>query len=121
MFFQHFSRRQAMWSKFLSRLNFKISYRPGAQYKVDFLTRRSQNLTADSNPHQDYMEQVVLKPKNLSTLQPVQILCYQDIMLIEVLDQDLKIISQAYLNINLQDPVAIIMQIITNEDCHSYQ
>ena len=43
------------------------------------------------------MEQVVLKPKNLSSLQPNWILCHEDIMPIEALDQDLEtIISQAY-------------------------
>ena len=71
MSFKQLSRCQARWSKFLSCYNFKISYRPGAQCKVDALTRRSPNLLADSDPCQDFMEQVVLKPKNLSLLQPI--------------------------------------------------
>ena len=55
------------------------------------------------------MEQVVLKPKNLSSLQPIQILHHEDIMQIEALDQDLEtIISQAYQDIDPEDPVAII-------------
>ena len=39
------SRRQARWSEFLSRFNFKIVYRPGKQgAKPDALTRRSGDL-----------------------------------------------------------------------------
>ena len=66
------------------------------------------------------MEQVVLKPKNLSSLQPIQILCHKDIMPIEALDQDLEtIISQAYQDIDSEDPVAIISQMIMNGEHHS--
>ena len=91
------SRRQARWSKFLSRFNFKISYWPGAQCKADALTRKSQDFPADSDSHQDFMEQVMLKPKNLSSLQPIWILCHKDIMPIKALDQNLEtIIRQAY-------------------------
>ena len=71
MSFKRLSRRQARWSKFLSRFNFKISYWPEAQCKADSLTRRSQDFLADSDPCQNFMEQVVLKPKNLSSLQPI--------------------------------------------------
>ena len=39
------NRRQARWSKFLSRFNFKINFRPGkAGGKPDALTRRSGDL-----------------------------------------------------------------------------
>jgi len=39
------NRRQARWSEFLSRFNFKITYRPGKQgEKPDALTRRSADL-----------------------------------------------------------------------------
>ena len=39
------NRRQARWSEFLSRFNFKIKYRPGkAGGKPDALTRRSGDL-----------------------------------------------------------------------------
>ena len=39
------NRRQARWSEFLSRFNFKIKYRPGkAGGKPDTLTRRSGDL-----------------------------------------------------------------------------
>ena len=62
------SRRQARWNEFLSQFNFKISYKPGPQCKADALTRRSQDLPTDSNLRQDCMKQVVLKPKNLSTV-----------------------------------------------------
>ena len=68
------------------------------------------------------MEQVVLKPKNLSSLQPICILRHEDIMPIEALDQDLEtIISQVYQNINSKDPVAIISQMIMNRERHSRQ
>ena len=81
---------QVRWNKFISWFNFNISYRLGAQCKTDALTGKSQNLPADSNPRKDYMELVVPKPKNLSILQLVQILRYQDIMLIEALDKVLE-------------------------------
>ena len=71
MSFKRLFTPQARWSEFLLQFNFKISYKPGPQCKADALTRRSQNLPIDSDPCQDYMEQVVLKPKNLSTVQPV--------------------------------------------------
>ena len=71
MFSKQLSRRQARWSEFLSQFNFKISYKPGPQCKANVLTRRSQDLPIDSDPHQDYMEQVVFKPKNLNTVQPI--------------------------------------------------
>ena len=82
----------ARLGEFLSQFNFKISYKPGPQCKADILIRRSQDLPTDSNPCQDYMEQVVLKPKNLSIIQPVQILCHGKIMPVEAepTDQDLK-------------------------------
>ena len=68
------------------------------------------------------MEQVVLKPKNLSSLQPICILRHEDIMLIEALDQDLEtIISQAYQDIDPENLVAIISQMIMNRECHSCQ
>ena len=46
---------------------------------------------------QDYMEQVVLKPKNLSTVQPIQILHWENIMSIDTLKQDLEsVINKVY-------------------------
>ena len=68
------------------------------------------------------MEQVVLKPKNLSSLQPICILYHEDIMPIEALNQDLEtIISQAYQDIDPVDPMAIISQMIMNGERHSCQ
>ena len=122
MSFKRLSRLQARWIKFLSCFNFKISYQPGAQCKADALTRRSQDFSADSDPRQDFMEQVVLKPKNLSSLQPIWILRHEDIMPIEALDQDLEtIISQAYQNVDAKDLVTIISQMILNGERHSCQ
>ena len=68
------------------------------------------------------MEQVVLKLKDLSSLQLICILHHEDIMPIEALDQDLEtIISQAYQDIDPEDHVAIISQMIMNRLHHSRQ
>ena len=80
------SRRQARWSKFLFYFNLKINYKPGSQCKADILIRRFYDLPANSDPGQDYMKQVILKPKNLCTVQPIQILYQGDIMPINTMD-----------------------------------
>ncbi|KAG0161692.1 hypothetical protein PDIDSM_5322 [Penicillium digitatum] len=44
------NRRQARWSEFLSRFNFKITYRPGKQgAKPDALTRRSEDIPKEGD------------------------------------------------------------------------
>jgi hypothetical protein len=44
------NRRQARWSDFLSRFNFKIPYRPGKQgAKPDALTRRSEDMPQEGD------------------------------------------------------------------------
>ena len=61
------SRRQARWSEFLSRFNFKITYRPGTMNRrADALTRQS-NKKADpaKEDRRAYQWQTVLKPENL--------------------------------------------------------
>jgi hypothetical protein len=71
---QHFmttkrlSRRQARWSEFLSRFDFRLTCRPGAQEgKPDALTRRSSNLPQnDEDERQQHINQTVLRPHNLS-------------------------------------------------------
>ena len=64
------SRRQARWSEFLSRFDFKITYRPGKDGgKPDALTRRSGDLPKEgdgSDPRHQYQHQTVLKRKNLA-------------------------------------------------------
>ena len=70
------------------------------------------------------MEQVVLKPKNLSTIQPVWILRPGEIMLVEAepTDQDLETtIKNAYQEMNPEDPVFVISQKISNGEHHSRQ
>ena len=66
------SRRQARWSEFLSRFNFKIVYRPGkAGAKPDALTRRSGDLPKKGDKYDEctkFQYQAVLKPQNLSEL-----------------------------------------------------
>ena len=63
------SRRQARWSEFLSRFDFKIVYRPGkAGGKPDALTRRSGDLPKEgdeTDERQKYQHQTILKTHNL--------------------------------------------------------
>lgn len=60
------NRRQARWSEFLSRFNFKIVYRPGKQgIKPDALTRRSEDLPKDGDERLKHQSQTVLKRENL--------------------------------------------------------
>jgi len=66
------NRRQARWSEFLSRFNFKIQYRPGKQgEKPDALTRRSEDLPKEGDKRLRHQSQVVLKEQNLER-NPVQ-------------------------------------------------
>ena len=66
------SRRQARWSEFLSRFDFKITYRPGKQGgKPDALTRRSADLPPKGgdgamDERVKYQNQTVLKAHNLT-------------------------------------------------------
>jgi hypothetical protein len=60
------SRRQARWSEFLSRFNFRIIYRTGkSSAKPDALTRRSGDLPKDGDERKQHMNQIVLKPHNI--------------------------------------------------------
>ena len=62
------SRRQARWSEFLSRFNFRITYRPGkAGGKPDALTRRSGDLPKEGDSRLTYQSQTILKTKNLES------------------------------------------------------
>lgn len=71
---QHFmttkrlSRRQARWSEFLSRFEFKLIYRPGTQGgKPDALTRRSSDMPqTDDDERLRHQDQTVIKPQNIS-------------------------------------------------------
>ena len=70
------------------------------------------------------MKQVVLKPKNLSTVQPVWILTTGEIMPVEAepTDQDLETtIENAYQEMDSKDPVFVISQKISNGEHHSRQ
>jgi len=59
------NRRQARWSEFLTRFNYKIVYRPGkSNGKADALTRRPGDLPEGGDERLENMEQVVLKPQN---------------------------------------------------------
>ena len=59
------NRRQARWSEFLSRFNFKITYRPGKQgAKPDALTRRSEDLPKEGDKRLLHQSRVVLKKEN---------------------------------------------------------
>jgi len=60
------NRRQARWSEFLTRFDYKIVYRPGkSNGKADALTRRPGDLPEGGDERLKNMKQVVLKPYNL--------------------------------------------------------
>jgi hypothetical protein len=62
------NRRQARWSEFLSRYNFRIIYRPGKQgEKPDALTRRSQDLPKEGDERLQHQSRVVLKKENFES------------------------------------------------------
>ena len=65
---QQLSRRQARWSEYLSRFDFKIVYRSGKSGgKPDALTRRSQDLPeGEDDSRLKVQHQVVLKPRSLN-------------------------------------------------------
>jgi len=61
--------RQARWSEFLSRFDFRITYRPGkAGGKPDALTQRSGDLPKERDERLLANRHAVLKPQNLSDL-----------------------------------------------------
>ena len=63
------NRRQARWSEFLSRFNFKIVFRPGRHgTKPDSLTRRSADLPKEGDARLAHQSQTVLKRENLDQL-----------------------------------------------------
>ena len=60
------SHRQARWSEFLSRFNFRVIYRTGkTSTKPDALTRRLADLPNKNNERKEHMHQVVLKLHNV--------------------------------------------------------
>ena len=62
----------------------------------------------------------MFKLKNLSTVQSIQILCWENITSVNTIKQDLEsAIDKAYQKMNSEDPVAIISQMITDRVCHS--
>ena len=66
----------------------------------------------------------MLKPKNLSTVQPIQILRPGEIIPVEAepTDQDLETaIENAYQKIDPKDPVFVISQKICNREHHGWQ
>ena len=121
------SHHQAHWSEFLSRFNFKISYCPGSQCKADALTRHSQDLPADSDPCQDFMEQVVLKPKNVASHPEVQVKPIRILRCSEAAPVDVEpevaplsdVIQAAYDNLAEGDPVATVSQMLRDGVRHS--
>ena len=62
------NRRQARWAQFLTRFDFKITYRPGKQQgKADALSRRSYLAPRLGDPTFDNKKQVILGPTRLHT------------------------------------------------------
>jgi hypothetical protein len=67
------NRRQARWSEFLSRFNFKITYRPGKQgEKPDALTRRSEDLPKEGDERLEHQSRIILKKENFTEVEPPQ-------------------------------------------------
>jgi hypothetical protein len=63
------NQRQTRWSEFLSRFDFKITYRPGkAGGKPDTLTQRSGDLPKEGDERLLANQHTVLKSQNLSDL-----------------------------------------------------
>ena len=61
--------RQAQWSEFLSRFNFKIVYRSGKQEaKSDALTRQSEDLLKGGDVRLQQQSQAILKLHNLELI-----------------------------------------------------
>ena len=61
------NRRQARWSEFLSRFNFRITYRRGKLGgKPDALIKRSGDLPKEGDERLLHQSQTVLKPHNLT-------------------------------------------------------
>ena len=61
------NRRQARWSEFFSRFNFKLIYRPGSlNNKTDvFFTRQSGNILKKGDNRRQFQWQTMLKKDNL--------------------------------------------------------
>ena len=60
------NRRQARWAQFLTRFDFKITYRPGKQQgKADALSRSSYLAPSPRKPAFDNQKQVILGPTRL--------------------------------------------------------
>jgi transposase InsO family protein len=61
--------RQTRWSEYLSRFDFKITYRPGTTHgKADALTRQAQEDDDDNEERQRHRMQTILKSQNLGLL-----------------------------------------------------
>ena len=60
------NRRQARWSEFFSKFNFKIIYRPGSlNNKADVFTRQSGNVFKERDSRRQFQWQTVLKKKTI--------------------------------------------------------
>ena len=83
------NRRQARWAPFLTRFDFKITYRPGKQWgKVDALSRRSYLACHPGDPTFDNQKQVILGP---TQLQATWVFDTQlDSRIIDTIHEDLK-------------------------------
>ena len=83
------NRRQARWAQFLTRFDFKITYRPGKQQgKANALSRRSYLAPRPSDPVFDNQKQVIL---GLTQLQATLVFDTPlDSNIIDTIRQDLK-------------------------------
>jgi transposase InsO family protein len=76
------NRRQARWSEFLSRFDFKIMYRPGKLgAKPDSLTRRSEDLPKEGDERLRHQSQTILKRLNFedkTEKKPIRKVTFED-------------------------------------------
>lgn len=76
------SRRQACWSEFLSRFNYKIVYRPEkAGNKLNVLTKRSRDLSKKGNSSDErnlHQHQTIIKKNNMEGQVAQELLINQD-------------------------------------------
>lgn len=67
-------RRQARWSEYLSRFNFRIVYQPGKMNgKADALTRRSGVLPTEEDERIIQQSRIMLKPENFLHINSAEI------------------------------------------------
>jgi hypothetical protein len=110
------NRRQARWSEFLSRFNFKIVYRPGKSGgKPDALTRRSGDLPKEGDERLTHQSQTILKRENLT-----DVISFQEPLCINETTIPNYTIEDLFLRAYREDPFPeSVLEMIRNNVRHS--